>query len=223
MKIILLSLMVLGVINSYAVGGDTTRPGQLSCTDSVVFDGYYVVLYTKREIKDVQRAKQRKIEGKSYKVPFESSILGFFVSKDSLARRPLSDIIEDLPVKNKGEIFIECTNGYSEMIGKEICGKKDQFSDCKWPKLFSYNKYFTVNKSSRYCFEIFEISGWFVKLKIDTEEKHDALGRKARYIAPALKNNFNAYFFLGYKAYSNDVVSLKDEIRLWKVVPPIFE
>ena len=222
MRLILLPIIILSVINGYSNGNDTTGQGKVSCADSIFFDGYYVVLYTKDEVKDLERSRQRRIEGKSYKAPFESSMLKFFVSKDSIATRDFAAIIDGLPKKDKKEVFIECTKDYAEALGEEFCIKKESLSNCLWPKFTSDNKYFTTKTKSKYCFKIYEISGWFVKLRVDTESKHDAIGKKIRYIDPHSKE-FDAYFFLGYKTYSNGAASLKDKILLWKEVPPIFE
>jgi hypothetical protein len=223
MRIAIISiLLMLGATHSYAISSsDTTKQVKSACADSLFFDGYYVVLYTKDEINSLEKNRQKRIEGKSYQAPFESSMLRFFISKDSIARRGLAAIIDDLPKKNKREVFIECTQDYAEALGEEFCGKKSGLN-CAWPKLPSGNKYFIANRQSPYCFKIYEISGWFVKLRVDTESKRDAIGKKIRYIDPQLKE-FDAYFFLGYKTYSDDAASLKDKIHFWKEVPPIFE
>ena len=217
-----MSLLLLFLIHSYAANADTTKQVKTTCTDSSFFDGYYVVLYTKDEINSLEKNRQRKLEGKSYQAPFESSMLRFFVSKDSLARKSFASIIDGLPKKDKREVFIECTQDYAEALGNEFCGKKSGALKCSWPKLPSTNRYFTASKQSRYCFKVYEISGWFVKLRVDTEDKRDAIGKKIRYIDPQLKE-FNAYFFVGYKTYSGYTASLGEQVHFWKEVPPIFE
>jgi hypothetical protein len=222
MRITLMSVLLLFLIHSYAANADTTKQVKTACSDSSFFDGYYVVLYAKDEINSLEKNRQRKIEGKSYQAPFESSMLRFFVSKDSLARRSFATIIDDLPKRDKREVFIECTRDYAEALGDGFCVKKDDLLNCAWPNLPASNKYFTANRKSRYCFKIYEISGWFIKLRVDTEDKRDAIGKKIRYIDPHLKE-FDAYFFVGYKTYSGDVASLRDKIHFWKEVPPIFE
>ena len=216
-------LLILGAMPSYATSSnDTTKQVKSACADSLFFNGYYVVLYTKNEVNSLEKSRQRRIEGKSYQAPFESSMLRFFVSKDSIEKRSFATIIDNLPKKDKREVFIECTKDYAEVLGEEFCVKKECLLNCAWPKLPSSNKYFAANKQSRYCFKIYEISGWFVKLRVDTESKRDAIGKKIRYIDPQLKE-FDAYFFLGCKTYSSEVVSLKDKIHLWKEAPPLFE
>jgi hypothetical protein len=201
---------------------DTTKQEKSLLLDSIFFDGYYVVLYTKDEINSLEENRKRRIEGKSYKVPFESSTLKFFISKDSIAKKELVNIINDLPKKNKSEIFIECTKDYAETLGEEFCIKKENLLNCSWPAFSSSNKYFTTKKQSKYCFKIYEISGWFLKLRVDTESKRDAVGKRLRYVAPNLKE-FNVYFFIRYNKYSNRVTSLKDKIHLWKDVAPVFD
>jgi hypothetical protein len=222
MRIVLMLLLLLFSIHSYAINADTTKEVKSTCADSSFFEGYYVVLYTKDEINSLEKNRQRRLEGKSYQAPYESSMLRFFVNKNSLARRSFAAIIDDLPKKNKREVFIECTKDYAEALGKEFCVKKDGLLSCAWPKLPSTNKYFTASKQSRYCFKVYEISGWFVKLRVDTEDKRDAIGKKIRYIDPQLKE-FNAYFFVGYKTYSGYTASLGDQVHFWKEVPPLFE
>jgi hypothetical protein len=54
---------------------------------------------------------------------------------------------------------------------------------------------------------------------VDTEEKRDAMDRNLRYLQPGLKE-FDAYYFLHYKTYSNKVVSLGKQMRFWKEVLP---
>jgi hypothetical protein len=218
----ILILLILNTAYSYAINNDTTKQEKLLCSDSVFFDGYYVVLYTKDEINSLEKNRKRKIEGKSYKAPFESSMLNFFISKDSVNKHELVTIIDNLPKKNKKDVFIECTKDYAEMLGEGFCIKKESLLNCLWPKLSPNNKYFVTKRKGKYCFKIYSISGWFVKFRVDTESKRDAIGKKIRYIDPQLKE-FDAYFFLGYKDYSNDWDSLKNKIQLWKDVPPIFE
>jgi hypothetical protein len=222
MRIVLILLLLRLSSHSYAASIDTTKEVKSTCTDSSFFDGYYIVLYTKDEINSLEKSRQRRLEGKSYQVPYESSALRFFVSKDSLARRNFASIIDGLPKKDKKDVFIECTQDYAEALGEGFCGKKSGMLKCAWPKLPSSNKYFTAKKQSRYCFKIYEICGWFVKLRVDTDDKRDAIGKKIRYIDPNLKE-FNAYFFVGYKSYSGYTSSLGDRVHFWKEVPPIFE
>jgi hypothetical protein len=214
-------LLLVFWTHSYAISADTIKKEKSTCADSSFFDGYYVVLYTKTEVNSLEKNRQRKLEEKSYQVPFESSMLRFFVSKDSVAKSSFAAIIDNLPNKNKKEVFIECSKDYAEALGEEFCIKKDILLNCAWPNLPASNKYFTAGKQSRFCFKIYEISGWFIKLRIDTEDKRDAIGKKVRYIDPRLKE-FDAYFFVGYKTFSNSVASLSDKIYVWKEVPPIF-
>jgi hypothetical protein len=222
MKIIPIPLLFLFFVQSHAAYPDTIKQVKSNCSDSSFFDGYYVVLYTKAEVDSLEKNRERKMEGKSYQVPFESSMLRFFISKDSMARRSFAAIIDDLPKKDKRQVFIECTQDYADALGEEFCGKKSGTLKCAWPELPSSNKYFTASRQSRYCFKIYEISGWFLKLRVNTEEKRDAIGKKIRYVDPRLKE-FDAYFFVGYKTYSGEAASLGDKIQLWKEVPPIFE
>jgi hypothetical protein len=215
-------LFLLSNMYSYAITSDTTRQEKLSCYDSSYFDGYYIVLYQKDDIISLEKNRERKTEGKSYEVPFESPMLRFFISKDSIAKKDFGTIVNDLHKKNKREIFIECTKDYAELIGSEFCINKELLLKCQWPKFSSDNKYFTTYNKSAYCFKVYEIAGWFLKLRVNTEAKMEAIGKKIRYVDPHLKE-FDAYFFLGYKTYSNVVAALKYKIHLWKEVPPIFE
>jgi hypothetical protein len=222
MRIVLILILLVLSSHTYATNTDTTKEVKSTCADSLFFDGYYIVLYTKDEINSLEKNRQRRLEGTSYQVPYESSALRFFVSKDSLAGRSFASIIDGLPKKDKKEVFIECTQDNAESLGEEFCGKKSGMLKCAWPKLPSSNKYFTAKKQSRYCFKIYEISGWFVKLRVDTEDKRDAIGKKIRFIAPNLKE-FNAYFFVGYKNFSDYTSSLEERVNFWKEVPPILE
>lgn len=222
MRTSIMSLLLFCFIDSFATVADTTKQLKAGCADSSFFDGYYVVLYTKHEITDLEKNRQRKLEGKSYEAQFESSILRFFISNDSLAKKNFAEIIDDLPKKNKREVFIECTKDYAESLGDKFCIKKDDLLNCAWPNLPLSNKYFTAKGKSQYCFKIYELSGWFIKFRVDTEDKRDAIGKKIRFIDPKLPE-FNAYFFVKCNTYSDNVSSLADKIHLWKEVPPLFE
>lgn len=217
----MLSLLVLSA-RIFAIGADTTREARCGCTDSLFFDGYYVVLYTKADINRMGKNRKRRLEGKSFQVPYESSALRFFVSKDSVADRNFAAIIDELPKRDKKEVFIECTADYAEELGKAFCGQAGGGIRCAWPNLPSGNRYFTAGKKSPYCFRLFELSGWFVRLRIDNEDKRNAVGKKLRLIDPRLKN-FDAYFFVGYTHFSAGAPSLGNQVHFWKEVLPIFD
>lgn len=222
MRIVLIWLLLMFSICGYGINTDTAGQVRSTCADSVYFDGYYVVLYLKAEVKSLEENRQRRLEGKSYQASFESSMLRFFISKDSMPGKSFAAMIDNLPKKDKREVFIECGKDYAESLGVEFCVNKDGLLGCAWPRLPSSNKYYTAGGQSRYCFKVYEISGWFVKLRVDTEAKRDAIGKKIRYIDPQLME-FDAYFFMGWKSYSADAASLADKILLWKEVPPLFE
>lgn len=123
------------------------------------------------------------------------------------------------------EVFVECGQMdtlEADFTAKAFGIKKDFFLNCNWPPFSSGYKYYTTRKRSKYCFKIYEISGWFIKLTINTEAKRDALDWRLRYVPNELEI-FNAWFFRNYKTYSNNPVSLKGKIYLWKEVPPVFK
>jgi hypothetical protein len=180
------------------------------------------VVYTKDEIKSLEKNRRRKLRGKPYQVSFESSSLRFFVSRDSLANKSFAAFLHDLMRKNKKEAFIECTGQYEEVLRKEFYARNNDSFACEWPNLISTNKYYTTRRRSRYCFKLYEISGWFIKFRVDTEEERDAIGKKMRYIDPNLKDFF-AYFFLRSESHSTYNSSLGKQVQLWKEVPPILE
>lgn len=223
MRFSILTILLFYTVECYSQLNDAISSHvKANCSDTVYFDGYYLVLCKKNEIKDLERNRKRRLAAKPYQVSFESKSLIYFVSLDSIFKKGFRAVIKEIIQGKNRELFVECTKEYPSLFSETLCLTKDDLLNCDWPNFSSENRYYTTRKRINYCFKIYKLSGWFKKIKVDTEEKRGSFGRRSRIVDPTLKE-FNAYFFWKVDSFSSEISSVEKQIKLWREVPSLFE
>lgn len=191
-------------------------------SDSVFIEGYYIRVLTKKEINEQAKNRERRLQSKSIVVPYETLGISSFVRKTEIEKKGLYSVVENFSKRTRTEAFIECDKYNAESISEAFGIEKAKLLTCEWPRLSSGDSYYTTNRKSNYCFKIYSLSGWFLKLRVDTDDKRNAVTNKQLKLIPLNKTEFDMYYFMHAKSYSSLPSELRDSIRLWKEVKPIF-
>lgn len=160
----------------------------IPCTDTLNISGYYILVYTKKGMKDVIRNNKRLQQGKSFVTKFYlSDIETFFIPVDSInGNEQMAGVLDNLMTANKTDFYIS----YSEF--SDLHYKWNIDANCldylrhvnfpRFPNFQSNDYYITTSKKNEYCFQIFTLSAQWIRIKFPTWESINyTFGRKSRF------------------------------------------
>lgn len=200
----------------------TDNKQSINCPDSLLgINGYYIKCFEKKNILLNDKARKNRLNNKPFNVPIDSHVFNdFFIPlKDSMLKdeEVVNEIKMCIKAKNDKEIFLYCTNAnYSRFIS-QFCDEHNlvKRTVCKG---FSSSKYYIIDTSDRYCYQVFYISGEWLKGVAVTESQKKIFSKNKRY--RKIPNKDMPVYLLSKE---KEVRELQiDGLKLWKNSPGIF-
>jgi hypothetical protein len=189
-----------------------------SCSiDIVDLNGYFVRVIKKNDIKKKEKERNKRINGKSFTVFIDGNTYDeFFIPLDTNINAINWTQLPELSSRYKNEIYLRCTSANYSIFKEQFCINKKYLGNDTCKGLVS-NKYYTLKSpKNKYCYQIFYISGsWLRGIASSPTQKFIFL-RQAKYLNPSV-NKINVYLLYRYRHVP--VETEPQELSLWRVVP----
>jgi hypothetical protein len=192
--------------------------------DTVEVSGYYVYMYSKKEIKNLSNNRNRMKKGKSFKLSIGDEHNDFFIPSDSIKPgRSLPAILNGLALQNKQDIFVKYSSLDKYSFDEYNMSCLKSLNDApELPPFVSSTYYVTNDKRSKLCFKIFSLSATCAKVVMPKETAIELLARRAKYLKPS-ESFYNVYVFK--KIVSSDFSPVLDQssVKLWRNLPQFWQ
>lgn len=193
-----------------------------SYSDSLIhLRGYFVRVYKKKEINQQEKARNDRINRKPFRVRIDGDIYDeFFLPIETNNDLPdLSKYLPGLLIKDKEEIYLSCTSANHEIF-KEQFGMGKNYSQNNSCRNFISSKYYSLSTTNKVCYQVFYLSGVWLKAKVETAVQKMVFARKSKYIDPSSKK-LNVYLLYKLDEYIPNSVE-HQKLLLWKELPAIW-
>ena len=188
-----------------------------TCQDTSFLKGYYITIYNTHDVKRLQKESKFSRLKKTHNAQMDPEIQDFFIPNEG-SGFDLTNRLRNLLIKDKRELFVPCSPTILRNVDHFICHKsaRDNYS-CQWPSLKS-NKYYRLKKSkNKYCYQIFELDGYWINTVISSDTEKRIVGKGVRFIDQNMPV-FKAYIFVKYENHNNAPSINNQNIYLWKTL-----
>jgi len=192
----------------------------VNCERNIEKTIYYVVGFLKDEIKSFDKQIKRKNAGKSYSAMIDFTKHSFIIENEKINATIISQGLTELLNNEREEIFINPSQDDKKRINEEFC-TNTKLELVSWPKLNSNNYYILKNSSQYrgYCFQIFKLSGNWIKIEVENQVPQNAFWSFGRngFNKTAQKISVYAPIRISQKPIDISIKETSD-IILWKNV-----
>lgn len=189
------------------------------CADSLTeFKGYYVRIFEKKAIADREKNRKKRLDNRPFKVLIENEMSESFflpVGTDGIdLRKELNSLFD----KKYDAIYLYCSSANYSLFDAQFCNDSGRLKMDTCQGLNS-NKYYTLNSSDKYCYQVFYLMGKWLKGIAITDVQKNVFRKQAKYLNSAIPA-VNVYLLKEATSVHEMTVH---SMKLWKEVPPLFQ
>ncbi|GAA0560675.1 hypothetical protein [Chitinophaga japonensis] len=192
------------------------------CLDSLMhLRGYFVRVYKKSDIEEQERNRILRVSNRPFRIKIDGNAYDeFFLPMDSANIIELANDLTGLHVRDKEDAYLRCTSANYAIFNEHFCitGGRVKMDTCG---NFSSNKYYSLKYTSKYCYQIFYISGKWLKATAEASTQKLLFPKQTKYINPEAKK-INVYLLYKVDEYIPDDVK-GPQLSLWKNIPAVME
>ncbi|MBC9930618.1 hypothetical protein [Chitinophaga qingshengii] len=169
------------------------------------------------KVLDMEQNRKNRLTGKPFKIAIDTKTEDFFFPANA-SEEDLDRVLNGLSHKNHQAIYLYCSSANYSIFNAQFLNETEKVSRDTCPGLKSI-KYYILNKSDRYCYQVFYISGKWIKGLAITAVQKNVFRDKLVYIKDT--SSPVSVFLL------NKILDLREvqgePLTLWRQVPGIFD
>lgn len=193
------------------------------CPDTLFnIKGYCIRRFEKKDILLKERARNRRINHQSFELPIDGQVFMDLFIPSKAGEPGMEDIttevsVRSMPDNEKKDIYLYSSTSDYSGFATQFCENKQPVDDAV-RIVFSSDKYYVLDKSDQYCYQIIYISGEWVRDIATTKLQKKIFSVNRPYVSLS-EGNMDIYLLTKQKEVK-ELVPVG--FKLWKTVPGIF-
>lgn len=220
MKVLFHLILLIGCLGSLDSFCQSNYAPKDPCSDSLIhLDGYFVRVYNKKDIREKERQRSKRIDGRPFIIKIDGEgVNEFFIQSDTTINASRwAKCLSQLFQCNQERLYLGCSSAHRAIFQAQFCINEKYREKDTCTRLVS-NRYYCLDADdSKYCYQIFRVSGGWLKGTGSRKKMEVIFPRQISYISPSVEE-FDVYLLDKLYKYIPDAVEGK-ELFLWKEVP----